>query len=98
MVNENPLDAPSVQTTPETGAPAEPGPPSWAAPALLLSILMLGLDLVALIPLGSWMRDYGIGLIGTIYLIHVLASTAVAAWTLSWFPLLLDIEPDQQNS
>ncbi|MEV4152388.1 hypothetical protein AB0J48_05195 [Nocardia salmonicida] len=98
MVNENPLDAPPVQATPETGAPAEPGPPSWAAPALLLSILMLGLDLVALIPLGSWMRDYGIGLIGTIYLIHVLASTAVAAWTLSWFPLLLDIEPDQQNS
>ena len=96
MVNENPLDAPPTQATAD--APAEPGPPSWAAPALLLSVLMLGLDLLALIPLGAWMRDYGIGLIGTIYLIHVLASTAVAAWTLSWVPLLLDMEPDQQSS
>ncbi|MFD6454741.1 hypothetical protein ACFWF3_28560 [Nocardia sp. NPDC060220] len=93
MATENPVDSP-----PTTDAAAEPPAPSWAAPALLLSLLMLGLDLVALIPLGAWMRDYGIGLVCTIYLLHVLASTAVAAWTVSQFPLQLDIEPEQQNT
>ncbi|MFC9472182.1 hypothetical protein ACFTS5_08315 [Nocardia sp. NPDC056952] len=93
MATENPFDS-----LPTTDSSAEPAPPSWAAPALLLSLLMLGLDLVALIPLGAWMRDYGIGLVCTIYLIHVLASTAVAAWTVSQFPLQLDIEPEQQNT
>ncbi|WP_446222489.1 hypothetical protein ACTWPB_22145 [Nocardia sp. IBHARD005] len=96
MVTENPFDATPAQTSADRDSPAEPGPPSWAAPALLFSMLMLGLDLVALIPLGAWMRDYGIGLVGTVYLLHVLASTAVAAWTVSQFPLHLDIEPDQQ--
>lgn len=93
MATENPFDS-----LPTADSSAEPGPPSWAAPALLLSLLMLGLDLVALIPLGAWMRDYGIGLVGTIYLLHVLASTAVAAWTVSQFPLQLDIDPEQQNT
>ncbi|MFE5476070.1 MULTISPECIES: hypothetical protein [unclassified Nocardia] len=93
MATENPVDFP-----PTTDAAAEPAAPSWAAPALLLSLLMLGLDLVALIPLGAWMRDYGIGLVCTIYLLHVLASTAVAAWTVSQFPLQFDIEPEQQNT
>ncbi|MGW6121138.1 hypothetical protein ACWFRF_19015 [Nocardia sp. NPDC055165] len=93
MATENPVDSP-----PTTDAATEPAAPSWAAPALLLSLLMLGLDLVALIPLGAWMRDYGIGLVCTIYLLHVLASTAVAAWTVSQFPLQLDIEPEQQNT
>ncbi|MFD4439372.1 hypothetical protein ACFWPK_06285 [Nocardia sp. NPDC058519] len=96
MVTENPFDDTSAQSAAERDSPAEPGPPSWAAPALLFSMLMLGLDLVALIPLGAWMRDYGIGLVGSIYLLHVLASTAVAAWTVSQFPLQLDLEPDQQ--
>ncbi|MFD6399287.1 hypothetical protein [Nocardia sp. NPDC060249] len=93
MATENPFDSP-----PTADSSGEPVPPSWAAPALLLSLLMLGLDLVALIPLGAWMRDYGIGLVCTIYLIHVLASTAMAAWTVSQFPLRLDIEPDQPNT
>lgn len=92
LATENPFDS-----LPAPDSSAEPGPPSWAAPALLFSLLMLGLDLVILIPLGAWMRDYGIGLVCTIYLFHVLASTAMAAWTMSQFPLQLDIEPDQQN-
>ncbi|MFI5500741.1 hypothetical protein ACIA5E_16910 [Nocardia asteroides] len=61
---------------------AVPDPPGWAAPALLLALLMLGVDIVALIPLGGWMRDYGIGPVCAIYLIHVLASTGLAAWTI----------------
>ncbi|WP_132369827.1 hypothetical protein [Nocardia alba] len=83
---------------PPAESSAEPGPPAWAAPALLFSLLMLGFDLVALIPLGAWMRDYGIGLVSTIYLLHVLGSTAVAAWTMSLFPLQPDTEPDQRNT
>ncbi|MFC4127761.1 hypothetical protein [Nocardia rhizosphaerae] len=67
---------------------AEPEVAPWVAPALLLSILMLGFDLVALIPLGEWMAEYGIGLVCTAYLLHVLASTALAVWTVIRLPLL----------
>ncbi|WP_410873086.1 hypothetical protein [Nocardia sp. A7] len=89
MVTENHCDSPLTPTAPApTERSAVPEPPSWAAPALLLSILMLGIDLVALIPLGAWMRDYGIGLVCSVYLVHVLASTALAAWTVSRMPML----------
>lgn len=86
MATENYCDSPLTASAP---APTvSPESPSWAAPALLVSILMLGLDLVALIPLGAWMRDYGIGLVCSVYLVHVLASTALAAWTVSRLPVL----------
>ncbi|MFE1591373.1 hypothetical protein [Nocardia sp. NPDC058705] len=102
MVTENHCDtplaspAPESPPVPEIQGPAAPEPPSWAAPALLLSILMLGLDLVALIPLGAWMRDYGIGLVCSIYLVHVLASTALAAWTVTQLPVLA-LDTDLQD-
>ncbi|WP_280346494.1 hypothetical protein [Nocardia neocaledoniensis] len=68
-------------------------PPPWAAPALLLSILMLGADLVALIPLGEWMTDYGIIPVCTVYLVHVLSTMALAAWTVTRLPArYLDID------
>ncbi|MFI8977389.1 hypothetical protein ACIGO9_31235 [Nocardia asteroides] len=52
--------------------------PPWVPPALLMSVLMLGTDVVVLVPLGEWMAEYGVVLVGTPYLIHVLASTALA--------------------
>ncbi|MFD3704461.1 hypothetical protein ACFWUP_15070 [Nocardia sp. NPDC058658] len=88
MVTENHCDTPLAPPAAENQGLAAPEPPTWAAPALLLSILMLGLDLVALIPLGAWMRDYGIGLVCSVYLVHVLASTALAAWTVTRLPVL----------
>ncbi len=68
-------------------------PPPWTAPALLLSILMLGADLVALIPLGEWMTDYGIIPVCAAYLLHVLFTMALAAWTVIRLPArYLDID------
>ncbi len=88
MVTENHCASPLAPTSCESEPPVVPEPPAWAAPALLGSILMLGLDLVVLIPLGAWMRDYGIGLVCSVYLLHVLASTGLAAWTVSRLPIL----------
>ncbi|MGY0499202.1 hypothetical protein ACWZHB_11960 [Nocardia sp. FBN12] len=96
MATENHCDSPLAPTPVESERPIAPAPPSWAAPALLLSILMLGLDLVALIPLGAWMRDYGIGPVCSAYLVHVLASTALAAWTVSRLPILA-LDTDEQD-
>ncbi|MBC7302687.1 MAG: hypothetical protein H5T78_17290 [Nocardia sp.] len=99
MVTENHCESPLAPPAPAPDAcdsPATPEPPSWVAPALLLSILMLGLDLVALSPLGAWMRDYGIGLVCSVYLVHVLASTALAAWTVNRLPVLA-LDTDQRD-
>ncbi|MEV0335656.1 hypothetical protein [Nocardia sp. NPDC050717] len=95
-------DAHPVIVTVPTDAPCvdPPGeerdePPPWTAPALLLSILMLGADLVALIPLGEWMTDYGIIPVCTVYLLHVLLTMALAAWTVIRLPArYLDIDAD----
>ncbi|WP_336082790.1 hypothetical protein [Nocardia sp. SSK8] len=78
----------------DTAAPAEPDAstapvaPSWAAPALLIAVLMLGADFLALIPLGHWMAEFGIVPVCTVYLVHVLGSTALAVWTVIRMPVL----------
>lgn len=71
----------------------------WTAPLLLLSLLMLGVDIVALIPLGDWMTSFGIVLVSGIYLTHVLLSTGLAAWTVTRLPILPDevTEPGEQD-
>ncbi|MGW6729608.1 hypothetical protein ACWF9G_27215 [Nocardia sp. NPDC055029] len=58
-------------------------PRPLAGPSLLLSGLMLGVDAVLLLPLGEWMRDYGIVVVSATYLLHVLGSTALGVWAAS---------------
>lgn len=54
-----------------------------AVPALVLAVVMLGLDAWALIPLGSWMRAYGVAVTLSAYLCHLAVSAALAGWALA---------------
>ncbi|MGW5309689.1 hypothetical protein [Nocardia thailandica] len=90
-----PLDTePPVVTHPATEDDTGTSPST--APLLLLSLLMLGVDVVALIPLGSWMTRYGIVLVSGLYLVHVLFSTALASWTVIRLSIL-PIDPEQDE-
>lgn len=79
-----PATTSAAETPPGTAEPV----PAWAPPALLLALLMLAADLVALIPLGQWMAEYGIVPVCTAYLLHVLAATALAVWAVIRVPAL----------
>ncbi|WP_278262507.1 hypothetical protein [Nocardia sp. AG03] len=82
-----PGSAPAIAAL-DTASATEAPVPAWAGPGLLLALLMLAADLVALIPLGQWMAEYGIVPVCAIYLLHVLAATALAVWTVIRIPTL----------